>query len=76
MAYYTGNYSTDVKTKQENKVNQMKAYHKQREEITHIEKYSSFLIDLGLLLIYSGPSLQLYIRQLGPSSQIQTEDHR
>ena len=38
MVYYTGNYSTYVKTKQENEVNQMKAYHKQQEEIAHIKK--------------------------------------
>jgi ATP-binding cassette subfamily F protein 2 len=39
LVYYTGNYSTYVKTKQENEVNQMKAYHKQQEEIQHIKKY-------------------------------------
>ncbi|KAF9463628.1 P-loop containing nucleoside triphosphate hydrolase protein [Collybia nuda] len=39
MVYYTGNYSTYVKTKQENEVNQMKAYHKQQEEIQHIKKF-------------------------------------
>lgn len=39
LVYYTGNYSTYVKTKQENEVNQMKAYHKQQEEILHIKKY-------------------------------------
>jgi ATP-binding cassette subfamily F protein 2 len=39
LVYYTGNYSTYVKTKQENEVNQMKAYHKQQEEIAHIKKY-------------------------------------
>ena len=38
MVYYTGNYSTYVKTKRENEVNQMKAYHKQQEEIAHIKK--------------------------------------
>ncbi|KAF8886955.1 P-loop containing nucleoside triphosphate hydrolase protein [Infundibulicybe gibba] len=39
LVYYTGNYSTYVKTKQENEVNQMKAYHKQQEEILHIKKF-------------------------------------
>ncbi|KAF8801549.1 P-loop containing nucleoside triphosphate hydrolase protein [Phlegmacium glaucopus] len=39
MVYYTGNYSTYVKTRQENEVNQMKAYHKQQEEIAHIKKF-------------------------------------
>ncbi|KAF8496990.1 ATP-binding cassette transporter [Gautieria morchelliformis] len=39
MVYYTGNYTTYVRTKQENDVNQMKAYHKQQEEIAHIKKF-------------------------------------
>ncbi|KAG6877017.1 hypothetical protein C0993_011010 [Termitomyces sp. T159_Od127] len=39
LVYYTGNYTTYVKTKQENEVNQMKAYHKQQEEIAHIKKF-------------------------------------
>jgi ATP-binding cassette subfamily F protein 2 len=38
LVYYTGNYTTYVKTKQENEVNQMKAYNKQQEEIAHIKK--------------------------------------
>ncbi|EPQ28378.1 uncharacterized protein PFL1_04205 [Pseudozyma flocculosa PF-1] len=36
---YGGNYSTYVRTKQENEVNQMKAYQKQQEEIAHIKKF-------------------------------------
>jgi ATP-binding cassette subfamily F protein 2 len=39
LPYYTGNYTTYVRTKQENEVNQMKAYHHQQEEIAHIKKY-------------------------------------
>ena len=39
LVYYGGNYSTYVRTKQENEVNQMKAYNKQQEEIAHIKKY-------------------------------------
>ncbi|TFK63459.1 P-loop containing nucleoside triphosphate hydrolase protein [Pluteus cervinus] len=39
MVYYTGNYTTYVKTKKENEINQMKAYHKQQEEIAHIKKF-------------------------------------
>lgn len=39
LVYYTGNYTTYVRTKQENEVNQMKAYHKQQEEIAHIKKF-------------------------------------
>jgi ATP-binding cassette subfamily F protein 2 len=41
LTYYAGNYTTYVRTKQENEVNQMKAYHKQQEEIAHIKKYVS-----------------------------------
>ena len=46
LVYYGGNYSTYVRTKAENEVNQMKAYNKQQEEIAHIKKYVllSFLI--------------------------------
>ena len=51
LVYYGGNYSTYVRTKQENEVNQMKAYNKQQEEIAHIKKYVSLsafvLIDIG-----------------------------
>lgn len=39
LVYYGGNYSTYVSTKQENEVNQMKAYQKQQDEIAHIKKY-------------------------------------
>ncbi|KAH6908277.1 P-loop containing nucleoside triphosphate hydrolase protein [Coprinopsis sp. MPI-PUGE-AT-0042] len=39
LVYYSGNYSTYVKTKAENETNQMKAYHKQQEEIAHIKKF-------------------------------------
>ncbi|KIJ69690.1 hypothetical protein HYDPIDRAFT_104287 [Hydnomerulius pinastri MD-312] len=39
LLYYTGNYTTYVRTKQENEVNQMKAYNKQQEEIAHIKKF-------------------------------------
>lgn len=38
LVYYTGNYTTYVRTKTENETNQMKAYHKQQEEIAHIKK--------------------------------------
>lgn len=38
LVYYSGNYTTYVKTRQENEVNQMKAYHKQQDEIAHIKK--------------------------------------
>ncbi|KAK8846859.1 hypothetical protein IAR55_005948 [Kwoniella newhampshirensis] len=39
LVYYGGNYSTYVRTKSENEVNQMKAYAKQQEEIAHIKKF-------------------------------------
>lgn len=39
LVYYTGNYTTFVRTKGENEVNQMKAYAKQQEEIAHIKKF-------------------------------------
>ncbi|CAE6477976.1 ABC transporter ATP-binding protein arb1 [Rhizoctonia solani] len=39
LVYYGGNYTTYVRTKAENEVNQMKAYHKQQEEIAHIKKF-------------------------------------
>ncbi|KAJ7070325.1 P-loop containing nucleoside triphosphate hydrolase protein [Mycena belliarum] len=39
MTYYAGNYSTYVRTRQENEVNQMKAYQKQQDEIAHIKKF-------------------------------------
>ncbi|GJE99789.1 ATP-binding cassette domain-containing protein [Phanerochaete sordida] len=39
LVYYGGNYSTYVRTKSENEVNQMKAYQKQQDEIAHIKKF-------------------------------------
>jgi len=39
MVYYAGNYTTYVRTKSENEVNQMKAYNKQQDEIQHIKKF-------------------------------------
>lgn len=36
---YGGNYDTYLKTKEELETNQMKQYHKQQEEITHIKKF-------------------------------------
>lgn len=41
LIYYGGNYTTYVRTKSENEVNQMKAYAKQQEEIAHIKKFIS-----------------------------------
>ncbi|KAI7905902.1 P-loop containing nucleoside triphosphate hydrolase protein [Cokeromyces recurvatus] len=39
LVYYGGNYDMFVKTKEENEVNQAKAYAKQQEEIAHIKKF-------------------------------------
>jgi ATP-binding cassette subfamily F protein 2 len=39
LKYYAGNYDSFVKTKQENNVNQMKAYKKQQDEIADIKKF-------------------------------------
>jgi ATP-binding cassette subfamily F protein 2 len=40
LVYYGGNYTTYVRTRSENEVNQMKAYAKQQEEIAHIKSTS------------------------------------
>lgn len=54
LVYYGGNYSTYVRTKAENEVNQMKAYQKQQDEIAHIKKYDLIAYpSLGPLLIFS-----------------------
>lgn len=39
LLYYGGNYDSYLKTRTEQEVNQMKAYHKQQEEIAHIKKF-------------------------------------
>lgn len=39
LTYYGGNYDTFVKTREEREANQMKAYHKQQEEIAHIKQF-------------------------------------
>jgi ATP-binding cassette subfamily F protein 2 len=39
LQYYGGNYDSYHKTRAENETNQMKAYHKQQEEIAHIKKF-------------------------------------
>lgn len=39
LQYYGGNYDSYAKTREENETNQMKAYHKQQEEIAHIKKF-------------------------------------
>ncbi|ATY63012.1 ATP-binding cassette sub-family F member 2 [Cordyceps militaris CM01] len=39
LMYYGGSYDSYAKTRAENETNQMKAYHKQQEEIVHIKKF-------------------------------------
>ncbi|EFR00632.1 ATP-binding cassette sub-family F member 2 [Nannizzia gypsea CBS 118893] len=39
LMYYGGNYDSYQKTRAEQETNQMKAYHKQQEEIAHIKKF-------------------------------------
>ncbi|RMJ12401.1 ABC transporter ATP-binding protein ARB1 [Fusarium euwallaceae] len=39
LVYYGGNYDSYNKTRSENETNQMKAYQKQQDEITHIKKF-------------------------------------
>lgn len=39
LVYYGGNYDLYHRIKSENETNQMKAYHKQQEEIVHIKKF-------------------------------------
>jgi ATP-binding cassette subfamily F protein 2 len=39
LLYYGGNYDSYTKTRADQEVNQMKAYHKQQEEIAHIKKF-------------------------------------
>lgn len=39
LLYYGGNYDSYHKTRSEQETNQMKAYNKQQEEITHIKKF-------------------------------------
>ena len=39
LQYYGGNYDTYIKTRSDNEVNQMKAYHKQQDEIKHIKQF-------------------------------------
>ncbi|SLM39878.1 abc transporter atp-binding protein arb1 [Lasallia pustulata] len=39
LIYYGGNYESYIKTRSEQETNQMKAYAKQQEEISHIKKF-------------------------------------
>ncbi|EAL65364.1 ABC transporter-related protein [Dictyostelium discoideum AX4] len=63
LKYYGGNYDNFVKTKAELEVNQMKAYHKQQEEIAHIK---SFIASCGTYsnLVRQGKSKQKIIDKM------------
>ncbi len=53
LVYYGGNYTTYVRTKSENEVNQMKAFAKQQEEIAHIKSQSESAFDACVMLTVS-----------------------
>eukprot|EP01133_Synstelium_polycarpum_P016927 gene16927-20135_t len=63
LKYYGGNYDTFIKTKAELEVNQMKAYHKQQDEIAHIK---SFIASCGTYsnLVRQGKSKQKIIDKM------------
>ncbi|KAF2071346.1 hypothetical protein CYY_007344 [Polysphondylium violaceum] len=63
LKYYGGNYDTFIKTKAELEINQMKAYHKQQEEIAHIK---SFIASCGTYanLVRQGKSKQKIIDKM------------
>jgi ATP-binding cassette subfamily F protein 2 len=67
LQYYGGNYSTFVRTKSENEVNQMKAYNKQQEEIQHSasRRYTRFGASADVPRSQKVHCLGRYIRQLG-----------
>lgn len=75
LVYYGGNYTTYVRTKSENEVNQMKAYAKQQEEIAHIksEHHGPFVATLTFRRVHCQC---WYLRELGQTSQVQAKDHR
>lgn len=85
LVYYGGNYSTYVRTKSENEVNQMKAFAKQQEEIAHIKSKSwNVQIRLCTILLFFSRRANMnrihfqcrYICKLGQASQVQAKDHR
>eukprot|EP01132_Coremiostelium_polycephalum_P002206 gene2206-2720_t len=77
LVYYGGNYDTFVKTKTELEVNQMKAYHKQQEEIAHIK---SFIASCGTYanLVRQGKSKQKIIDKMEEAGLVEkvVEDKR
>lgn len=80
LVYYGGNYSTYVRTKQENEVNQMKAYQKQQDEIAHIKKYNTlahYCIEHWLLTLRAQVHcFGRYVCQPRQAGQIEAEDYR
>lgn len=79
LVYYGGNYTTYVRTKSENEVNQMKAYAKQQEEIAHIKSESRATqkkLWAPALTLFRVHCERRYLRQLGQAGQIEAEDYR
>ena len=82
LVYYTGNYTTFVRTKGENEVNQMKAYHKQQEEIQHIKKCDILFLTVFPVEVthpYRRPKIhriRWYLRESCPTSQIEAKNSR
>jgi len=75
LVYYAGNYSTYVKTKQENEVNQMKAYHKQQEEIAHIKKCVTRPISYTSTYSFKIHRVGWYLREFGQTGEIKAKDY-
>jgi ATP-binding cassette, subfamily F, member 2 len=71
LVYYGGNYDTYVRTKEELETNQIKAYHKQQDEIAHIRK---FIASAGTYVRLTF-TLLLTAGKFGPSSKIEAKDH-
>ena len=76
MVYYGGNYTTYVRTKSENEVNQMKAYAKQQEEIAHIKSE----LHLALRLVVADSRARVhrfrwYLCQFGQAGQVEAKDY-
>ncbi|KAG2172872.1 hypothetical protein INT43_000222 [Umbelopsis isabellina] len=74
LIYYGGNYDTFVKTKEENEVNQAKAYQKQQDEIAHIKK---FIASAGTYanLVRQAKSKQKIIDKMEAAGLIEKVEH-
>lgn len=74
LIYYGGNYDQFVKTKEENEVNQAKAYQKQQDEIAHIKK---FIASAGTYanLVRQAKSKQKIIDKMEAAGLIEKVEH-